>query len=755
MIGPGLRRLEDRPLITGAGRYVADLMDGETLHCAFVRSPEAHARITGLDVEAAREAEGVVAVLTADDLGLPDIPASWTHPDAPPAMGRPLLARDRVRFVGEPIAVVVARSAARAADAAELVWPELEPLPAVSDPGEVLDDGTLLFPEAGSNVVLRTRVVSEVWDPDASYPLEAVVTVESPRLAPAPIEPCVMLVRPEGEGLRVWCGSQSPHQLRDQLSEFLGLDPERVRVIVPDVGGAFGMKRLYPEYVVAAAAAFRLESPVGWIQTRREQFLMGSHGRGERHRMELWGDRDGRIRRARIRILGDIGAYPSGVLVPLLSQYVATGLYDLEQVEIDTTVVVTNRAPVAPYRGAGRPEAALAIERAVDAFARAGGLDPAEVRFRNLIPPEALPYRTVTGALYDSGDYPAALRRALELADAEGVRREQARRRREGGRPLGIGIGAFIERAGGTVDSGEYGKVELNDDGSLTVRTGSMSTGQGHVTVWAQVVSEVFGLEPGRVRVVAGDTVEVAQGVGSFASRSAQIGASAAQRMAVEVRERARRLCAEMLEAAEEDLILEGGSFRVAGVPDLEVPLAEVARRAVEEGVELAAEEFYVPGAQTFPYGAHVAVVEVDPDTGEVEIRRLVVVDDCGTVLNPMIVEGQVEGSVMQGVGQALLEEMRYDGDGQPVTTSFLDYLVPTAEDAPRLVTDRLVHPAPSNPLGAKGTGEAGCIGVPPAILNAAIDALEPLGVTDLQLPLRPARVWEAIRRAGKETGDG
>ncbi len=747
--GRSPRRVEDPALITGRGKFLADLVEPGTLHCCFVRSPQAHALLRGVDLEPARGAPGVVAVFAADDLDLKDIPGAGGPGPAAPRMSRPPLATERVRYVGEPLAVVVAETAVAAVDASELVWPELELLPPVVDAEAALAGETLLFPAAGTNVVARTQVSSEDSSRESDHPVRATVTVESPRLAPAPIEPLGILVRPHDGGLRVWCGHQSPHQLRAQLADLLGLEPERIRVTVPHVGGAFGMKRLYPEYPVVVAAALRLGRSLAWAQTRREQFLGGTHGRGQRHRIELAGDREGRIRRARIEILAEVGAYPhSGAQVPLFTQYVATGLYDIEDVAIETTTVVTNRAPTGSYRGAGRPEAALAIERAVDAFARAAGRDPAEVRFTNFIPPSALPYRTVTGALYDSGDYPAALRRALELGDAEGVRAEQARRRREGGRPLGLGIGAFVERAGGAVDSGEYARVEVSPEGTVIVRTGSTPAGQGHATVWTQVTCDVLTVAPERVRVVAGDTSAVDDGVGSYASRSAQLGASAVYRMAVQVRKRARRLCADMLEAAEEDLVLEEGAFRVAGVPDVAVPLEEVAGRAERAGDPLAAEETFAPGAQTFPYGAHVAVVEVEPETGEVRVIRLVAVDDCGEVLNPMIVEGQVEGSLVQGIGQALLEEMVYDTQGQPLTSSFMDYLIPGAADAPPIVTGRLVHPAPSNPLGVKGAGEAGCIGAPPAVLNAVLDALHPLGIEELQLPLRPLKIWQAIQAA-------
>jgi carbon-monoxide dehydrogenase large subunit len=564
------------------------------------------------------------------------------------------------------------------------------------------------------------------------------------------VEPLGIKVAPEPDGrVTVWCGHQAPHRLRHQLSWLLGIDERLIRVIVPDVGGAFGMKgMLFPEYLVVTAAARRLGRPLMWVETRYEHFVGGTHGRAQRHRVELAGDDSGRIRRARITITADVGAYPhNGSAIPQFSGYMATGPYDIRDLRLGSTVVVTNRAPTGSYRGAGRPEAAYAIERAVDAFARAAGRDPAEVRRRNFIPREAMPHRTATGALYDSGDYAGALDRALELAGEPSVRAEQRGRLEQGRDPIGLGIGAFVERAGGAADSSEFVRVEL-DGGGLTVRAGTSASGQGHETVWSQVLGDVFEVDPDSIAVVAGDTDAVRDGTGSFASRSAQIAGSAIRRVGLVVRDRARELVADMLEAGVDDVRLSGGGFSVVGEPGSRVTLDDVAAFARQRDVSLAAEETYSPHAQTFPYGVHVAVVGVDLETGEVRLRRMVAVDDCGTVLNPQIVEGQIHGSLMQGIGQALYEGMEYDAEGQPLTTSLAEYLAPTAPDAPEFVTGRLVSPAPSNPLGAKGTGEAGCIGAPPAIVNATLDALAPYGVTSLDMPLTPQRVWRALRAA-------
>jgi carbon-monoxide dehydrogenase large subunit len=745
-------RREDHRLVTGAGRFVADLAPPETVHLAFVRSTEAHAGVMAIDTEAVGGA-GVVGVFTGEDLDLPDIPGdsiSIPAPDFP----RPQLAREKVRYVGEPVAVVAATSAAAAVDAADLVWVDYEPLPAVIHPRSSLEDQQLIHEKAGTNVVHRSNL--EVGELRHDYEVVVELELTNQRLAPNPIEPLVILAVPEDDGrLTVYISHQRPHGVQARLSRLIPIDRDKLHVVVPDVGGAFGMKGMtYPEHMVTAAIALRLGRPVMWAERRREHFSGGTHGRGSVHRVKLMGRRNGRIERAEIDILADVGAYPhNGTSIPIFSRLVGLGLYDIESVSLTTTSVVTNTAPTGSYRGAGRPEAAYTIERAVDAFARAANLDPVEVRLTNFIPTEALPHRTPTGAIYDSGDYAEALRRAVDLVELDRLRVEQRTRLAEGRNPLGIGFGAFVERAGGAVDAGEYGRVEVDRSGSITVRTGSASSGQGHETAWAQVAAAALGVSPDEVHYVAGDTDEVARGTGTFASRSAQIGGAAIWRTAHVVRQTATELVADLLEASSADVVLADGSFSIVGVPGTAMSWAEVAETAHERGVELAAEEWFVPGAQTFPYGVHAAVVEVDLDTGEVSLQRLVAVDDCGNVLNPMIVEGQLHGSLLQGVGQALYEGVQYSEQGQLLTSTLIDYAVPRATDAPPVISGRLVHPAPSNPLGVKGTGEAGCIGAPPAIVNAVLDALAPYGVTDLQMPLRPATVWAALSGSRDRVG--
>ncbi len=746
-VGESIRRREDAPLVVGAGSYVADLIDDDTLHCVFVRSPIAHGTFDPPDIEEAERMPGVVAVYRADGIDLPDLPAS-PSPEVPEAegMGQPALARDRVRHVGDPIAVVVARSAREAVDAAEMVWTDFDPLPAVTDIPTALTAETLLFPEVGTNVVREATVGST--GPIPGYELTVDSTVVIPRISPVTIEPLAILARPLGGGLEVWCGTQAPNRLSRQLARMLGLGAQLIRVRAPDVGGAFGTKgQFYAEYPVVSVIAHRLGVPVAWIQRRGEQLLSGTHGRNQEITVRLSGDRDGRIRSALIDITADVGAYPgTGARIPFFTQLVAQGAYDIDHVQVNAVAVVTNKAPTGPYRGAGRPEAAIAIERAVDVFADAVGLPPEEVRRRNFVTVDQMPYTTRTGGVYDSGDYREAMELALATAEVDRWRAEQERRREGGERPIGIGIGSFIERAGG---GGEYGKVEVRPDGAVVVRTGSTAAGQGHSTVWSQIAADIFTVPVDEVTVVSGDTFEVADGVGSFGSRSAQTGAAAVYRTANEVLVLARKVAADALEASEADLEVVGGSIRVVGSPGSEISLGEVARIAASSGIDLSAEEMFDPGAMTFPYGTYVAVVEVDTDTGQIDLLSLVAADDCGRVLNPMVVEGQVHGSIMQGLGSALLEELVYDESGQPLTSNLMSYLIPTATQPLPLTTRRTVHPAPSNPLGAKGTGEAGCIGVPPAVLNAVHDALRPLGVTSVGLPLTPSRVWESIRAAG------
>ncbi|MGI9647514.1 MAG: xanthine dehydrogenase family protein molybdopterin-binding subunit [Acidimicrobiia bacterium] len=754
-VAPSSRaRVEDDRFITGSARFVSDIslsgeVAGPVLYAEFVRSPEAHARVLSIDADEARGAAGVSAVFTADDLEVADF-GSASPPVDCEGMDRPILARDAIRYAGEAVAMVVAATKELAVDAAMMAWVDYEPLTVVASAREAIDGDVVIHEAAGSNVA-ESWAFKTPGDPPA-VEHEVSISVVNGRLVPNPMEPLAILAVPDGDGLTVFAGHQRPHALRDTLASHLGLDQSRVRVIVPDVGGAFGMKGMeFPEYVAVASAAHKLGSPVEWTQTRREHFLTGTHGRGHHHRVTLGGDSEGRLLSARVEILADAGAYPhNAARIPSFTRYVATGLYDIPFVDISSQTVVTNLAPVGSYRGAGRPEAAYAIERAIDAFARSLGMDPFEVRRRNVI--TSLPHRSQTGALYDSGDYSAALDRAEELVDAAAVRVRQKERLESGLNPIGLGVAAFIERAGGAVDTGEFARVEMTSDGILEVRTGSMSSGQGHETVWPQIAAEAFGISPGRVRLVAGDTSRIARGTGTAASRSTMIGGSAVLRTGRALAEKTKQVAADLIEANAADLVIGDEGVSVSGQPGLLLSWPDLVARAEES---LSAEEWYVPGAQTFPYGAVAAVVEVDVETGAVQLQKLVAVDDFGNVINPMLVEGQVHGSLAQGIAQALLEGVEYSPDGQLMTSSFMDYAVPVATNHVEIVTDRLLHPAPSNALGAKGAGESGCIGAPPAIVNAVLDALAPWGVTHLDMPLTPSRVWGAIQvaRAAEQPG--
>ena len=737
-------RREDARFVTGRGVYVNDMADSDTLHAAFVRSQEAHARITSIDADDAQAGEGVVAVWTAGDVALNDQPMITPGLETPPFF-RPALAREVVRYVGEPIAIVVASSARAAADAADLVWVDYDPLPVVDSPLDAVRDENILHDSAGTNIVESVELGAGV--DTTGYEVAIDIAVVNQRLGPASIEPNGILARPmEGGGVETWISCQGAHRVQGPLAEMLGVP---VHVHVPDVGGAFGMKGpFYPEYGPVAAAAIGLERDVMWIQTRREHLQGGTHGRGQQTTVHLAGDVDGRIRWGHVTMVGDVGAYPVGANVTTFSRRVSAGMYDLQNFRVETRSVVTNRAPTGPYRGAGRPEAAYAIERAVDAFAREAGLDPVAVRLKNYV--KEWPYQTIPGALYDSGDYTATLEKALSLVDLDAIRSEQAERLASGADPVGFGLGTFVERAGGPIKGGEYGRVEVAEDGTAVAYTGSVSAGQGHETVWARVAADALGLPYDKVTVQRGDTMLMPRSAGTSASRSTQLGASAIHNTGLVIRNRATELAADMLEAAPGDVVLASGVFSVAGSPGTELTYAEIAVEAARRGEPLTEDEWFAPGAQTFPYGAHAAVVEVDLETGFVQIREIVAVDDCGNIINPMIVEGQIHGSLMQGVGQALYEGIEYSEDGQLLTSTFMDYQLPRAGDQPRFTTGRVITPAPSNPLGVKGTGEAGCIGAPPAIVNAVLDALAPYGVHHVDMPLKPATVWEAIQAANR-----
>jgi carbon-monoxide dehydrogenase large subunit len=757
-LGRPIPRIEDRPLVTGRGRYVADLQLSGGAQVAFVNSPIAHARITSIDTSAAASAPGVVAVVTADDLGLAPMPPLPMHDQR---MVRPWLATGVVRYVGEPVVALVAEDQARAVDAAELVEIDYDPLEAVVSPRDAARDEVLLFPEAGTNTCMS---LESGEDPALFESCEVVVdlSLTHPRLAACPIEPRCAAASWSADGrLTFWASTQAPHRLRANLARALGLEADRVRVIVGEVGGAFGAKNgSSREEVLVGWLARWIGRPLRWIETRSDSMLGMHHGRGLVQDVRLGGRRDGTLLAYRVRVIQDAGAYPlfAGPLVTR-ARVLASGVYAIERVESSGRAVLTNATPTGPVRGAGRPEANIVIERAVDRFAAEIGMDPAEVRRRNLVPRDAFPWTTPTGTVYDSGDYQALLDRVLEEGEYPRVRAAQARRRQAGDPvALGVGLGMFVEVADG-VGGGEYGAVEITAGGGAIVRSGASPHGQGHHTTWAQLASDRLGIPMDRIQVRSGDTDEIPAGIGTFASRSTQAGGVAVHRAAVRVLDQARRLAAELLEADPEDVVLDrsAGRLHLAGSPDRGHTWAELAAAAAARGTALADE--VRPGTEgapgpSWPSGAVLAVVEVDTETGEVRIDRLVSCDDAGHLLNPLLVKGQVHGALALGVAHALLEEFTYDEDGNPKTANFGDYGVITADRLPRYELHEIESPASGNELGVKGVGEAGTVGTPAAILNAVIDALAHLGVRDLELPATPERVLRAITAASGEETD-
>jgi carbon-monoxide dehydrogenase large subunit len=718
---------------------VADVAPEGRLEATFVRSPVAHARLLDVDLAAAREMPGVTGAWAAGDLDLEPM-GFPQRTQARDEMVRPPLAADRVRFVGEPVAVVVADDRYAGEDATAAVRLELEPLPVVLDPAEAArDDAPRLF-DGVTNVANVRDVGRSVDDVIDGAPVVVRARYVNERVVPCSIETHGIVAVPRDGGLQVWCSHQAPHRLHGVLTRALELAPEKVRVVAPDVGGAFGSKsQTFPEYLVVARLALDLGRPVRWIEDRVESFTATTHGRGQHQSVTLASDRDGRLLGLEVEIDADIGAYPhTGEQTVGMTTWVMSGCYRIPRVFARSRAVVTNKTPTASYRGAGRPEAAFAVERTMDLLARELSIDPAELRRKNFIPPDAFPYESPTGAVYDSGRYEQALDQALELADYRSLRDEQARRRSEGGKPLGIGISSYIERSGGGPGSTEHGTVEVHGDGRIIARSGTASQGQGHLTALAQVVASALEVPLERIDLRQGDTAEVAAGTGTFGSRSMQVGGGALHDAALQVLDRAGMHAAEMLGVSTEDISYADEAFRSPGGDA--VSLQDVAGRA---GGLRATADFGPP--QAFPFGTHVAVVEIDPDTGRVEVLRLVEVDDCGVVVNPQLVRGQATGSTVQGLGQALYEKAGYTEQGAPSATSFFSYAIPNAAVVPGVVHGDSVTPNPNVPLGTKGAGEAGCIGTPPAVVNAVADAVDLARDDRLDMPLLPEKVWAAM----------
>lgn len=754
VFGFPVQRLEDEPLLRGTARFIADLEPPGTCHVAFVRSQVAHGRIVSVDTDAALSQPGVVGVYTAGDLDLPGLGEVPPLPTGPrPVLARPCLAGDRVRFVGEAIAAVVAESYAAAVDAAEHVIVDVADEPAVVDPLSALEpEAPLLFPDHGTNIV-REETISTAEDALAGADVVVSARFVNQRVAAVPMEPNGTLAAPrDGGGLLCYASTQSPFQVRAGICRALGREPDEVQVVVPAVGGGFGAKGgVYPEQIVVAALADRLQRPVRHVETRSENLVAMSQGRGQVQDVEIGAKRDGTLVGLRVCTVTDFGAYAwRGGISFHTSTLMATGPYRVPQLELSAYGVVTNTSPTGPYRGAGRPEATAMLERAMDLLATELGIDPVELRRRNLIGTGELPLTTATGASYDSGDYAGALEHLVERAGYAALRADQEARRSAGDRvQLGIGVSVFVEVSG---SGSEYGSVRIAPDGHAICTTGSSPHGQGHETTFAQIAADVLQMDIHDIEVVHSDTAVVPRGTGTFGSRSGQLGGGAVVTAGEIVVDRARRLTAELLEAAETDIVLADGRIGVSGVPTRSFSWAELAAHAATPvGVEvlgedgLFAEDDFEQSRGTYPFGAHLAVVELDTETGKVTLRRLVAVDDCGNMVNPMVVAGQVQGGLLQGVAQALFEEMSVDELGNPQGTTLAEYGIPSAAEVPSFEVGHTVTPSPRNPLGMKGIGESGTVGATPAVQNAVLDALAPYGIAHLDMPLTSLKIWEAL----------
>src|SRR5579884_670846 len=778
------RRREDIPLITGQGHYVDDLRPPEgrpaILHMAVVRSPYAHATIKHMQLDAARAVPGVVAVFSGAEL-VRNMPTLFSIPM--PGLKKPErrpMAMDRVRYVGDPVAVLVAESLYAAEDARDLVEIDYEPLPAVTDPEAALaPDAPLLYDDFGSNMAVLAPAGG--GDIEAAFKnADGVVRlrVVNQRVAPSTMEPraCMFDYDPASGQLTAWLSSQAIYTARDTLANFLGIDRGRIHAYNADVGGGFGTKSGFVgEEIVAASLAVRLGRPVKWIETRNENLQAQSHGRGQINYIEAAYKNDGQLLGIRIRTIADLGAFLLGVtvMVPNGTPYMLSGPYRVQAVDSQVAGVFTNKIPTAPYRGAGRPEAAYVLERTMDRIAQELHLDPVDVRRRNFIPPDAFPYKTVTGLEYDSGNYVLALNKALELADYAGWRaKQQEQRKTNSARLLGIGLCTFVENSGGAMSRPgmpqEAATVRIRRDGTILVLSGVATNGQGHFTAFAQIASQTFNLPASKIEVRMNDTALPAFGIGTFGSRTLQTSGSAVLLAAEAVRDKAFSVAARQLEADPADLMMENGRVVVRGVPSRAIELGELARLVEEQpdlieneapnpanGVPiegLAAWREFSPPNSTFSSGTHLAVVEVDTDTGEVHFRKFVAVDDCGRVFNPYLVDAQVHGALAQGIGQALYEEVLYDTNGQLLTGTLMDYTMPNSEHIPEFVTVTVETPSFRNPLGAKGVGEGGTIGAPPAVVNAVLDALAPLGIKTIDMPLKPEKIWSLIQAARNGT---
>lgn len=783
-LGRARVRKEDEHLITGRTRWTDNIVLPGMLHAAILRSPVAHARITSIDVSEARGRPGVVAVYTGADLAEEQgsLPCAWPITEDMKTPNAPSLAVDKVAFSGEAVAVVVARSAYEAHDALDAIDVDYEDLPVVLDLEAAVKDGDLVHPDLGTNVsatwVFDSAEAGSGGNiDDAIRDAEVVVerTFRQQRLIPAFMEPRSVVVDPTASQITMWSATQVPHVLKLMLSMSLGIPEHKLRVIAPDVGGGFGGKlQVTPEEVLTLLIARRLHKPIKYTETRSESMLAAHHGRDQIQKLTLAARRDGTVTGMKAELLADMGAYLRLVTpgVPILGAFMFNGIYKFDAYHFACTNVFTNKVPTDAYRGAGRPEATFAIERMMDELAVELSMDPLELREKNWIKHEEFPYDTVAGLTYDSGNYEAATAKARELFDYDALRREQAERRASGDPvQLGIGVSTFTEMCGlapsrvlGSLSYGaggwEHAAIRMLPTGKVEVVTGSSAHGQGHETAWSQIVADRLGIPFEDIEVLHGDTQTSPRGLDTYGSRSLAVGGIAVVKAAEKVVAKARPIAAHLLECSEDDLDFTGGNFTVKGTAQsvalTDVALAVFAAHNLPDGIEpnLDSEATYDPDNFSFPHGTHLCAIEVDTETGHARIRKYVCVDDIGHVVNPLIVEGQVHGGLAQGIAQALYEEAVHDESGTLLSSSFAEYLLPTAVDLPPFVTDRTNTPAPGNPLGVKGVGEAGTIASTPAVVNAVLDALRQFGVKDVEMPCTPMRIWHAIRDAQTTGGE-
>ncbi len=781
-IGKSVKRREDNRFLKGAGRYTDDIKLPKMTHSAFVRSPYAHAKILGVNIDEARKAEGVVAIFTANDgCGAYGVPCGWQVNFKSGEIMRepvhPLLAKDKIRYLGEAVAIVIAETQAQARDAAELVVVQYKELPSVTDPKKAMDAGAPLVHDQWSDnaafdwCIGNDRATVEAALASAHHVTE--MEFRNQRLAPNAMEPRSYIADYDMNDGKwtLYTSTQNPHLIRLLLCAFvLGIPEHKVRVVSYDVGGGFGSKIFhYTEEALLTWATKEVGRPIKWTSDRSEAFLTDAHGRDHVVKSKMGFDKEGKI----VAHLTDeycaMGAYLS-TFAPAVPTYLHgtlfQGVYTTPLIHLNITAPFTHAAPVDAYRGAGRPEATYLLERIISKAAKEMKIDPAEIRFKNFIPPfdgiKEPGYQTQVALQYDSGNYQGVLKKALQMVGYDNFREEQAKARKNG-KLLGVGISTYIEGCGiapsavvGALGARaglyEVGAVRVQPTGKVSVFTGTHSHGQGHETAFAQFVADKLGIPMDDVEIEHGDTDKVAFGMGTYGSRSLSVGGSAIVKSVEKILEKGAKIAAHKLEAAEADLEYAEGKWTVKGT-DKSISFGDVSLTAYvphdyPEGLEpgLDFSSFYDPVNFTFPFGTHIAVVEVDPDTGRVALKRFVCCDDVGNVVNPMIVDGQIHGGVVQGIGQALLEEVVYDESGQMITGSYMDYAMPRADDVPMIETDRTVTPCPHNPLGVKGAGEAGTIGSTPAVVNAVVDALAHLGVTDIQMPLTPQRVWKAMQ---------